>query len=36
MMMKVKTGIRSIETGRDNGGNKKILRVVQYINCRGY
>jgi hypothetical protein len=32
--MKVKTGIRSLQTGRDNGGNKTICRF--YINIRGY
>jgi hypothetical protein len=28
MMMKVKTGIRSIQTGRDNGRNKNYLRIL--------
>ena len=31
MMMKVKTGIRSIQTGRDNGGNKNYLRVLHQL-----
>jgi hypothetical protein len=31
MMMKVKTGIRSIQTGRDNGGNKNYLRVLHKL-----
>jgi len=32
MMMKVKTGISSIQTGRDNGGNKNYLRLLHEFN----